>query len=219
MALRVERLLTAAGVRVILTRRDDVRASEGAAPDGGVTFGETRQDLQARIDLANTEQADLFLSIHSNGSTDGSQRGIEVYYDPNRPFSPASAQFAEDALGALLGRLESAGFPVLDRGVKTSDCIRVRDGRCFPLFVLGPPRTITRQQLLSRGLDPAVLGFPAGRESMTSRATEMPGILVELLFISNPSDAAILRDDAARDAMAQGIADAALATLGRIESD
>jgi N-acetylmuramoyl-L-alanine amidase len=42
----------------------------------------------------------------------------------------------------------------------------------------------------------------------------MPGILVELLFISNPNDAAILSDERARDAMASGIASAVLETLG-----
>jgi N-acetylmuramoyl-L-alanine amidase len=55
--------------------------------------------------------------------------------------------------------------------------------------------------------------MPVGRESVTSRASEMPGILVELLFISNGADAAILRDDAFRDAMARGIAQSVLLTL------
>jgi N-acetylmuramoyl-L-alanine amidase len=34
----------------------------------------------------------------------------------------------------------------------------------------------------------------------------MPGVLVELLFISNADDAALLRDDRARDTIAQGLA-------------
>jgi N-acetylmuramoyl-L-alanine amidase len=41
----------------------------------------------------------------------------------------------------------------------------------------------------------------------------MPGALVELLFISNASDAAVLRDDSGREAIARGVADALLQTL------
>jgi N-acetylmuramoyl-L-alanine amidase len=213
MALRVERLLQAAGIEVVLTRREDVRANGEPAGDG-LPLGSTRRDLQTRIDLANEVDADLYISIHSNGSEDGSQRGLEVYYDPNREFAEANQRLAARAQAAILSSLASAGFGALDRGIKTSDCIRVRDGRCFPLFVLGPPRVITRQQLLERGIDPSSLGFPEGVESVASRPTEMPGILVELLFISNPNDAAILSDERARDAMASGIASAVLETLG-----
>jgi N-acetylmuramoyl-L-alanine amidase len=41
----------------------------------------------------------------------------------------------------------------------------------------------------------------------------MPGALVELLFISNAADAAILREEGARDAMAAGIATSVLVFL------
>lgn len=34
----------------------------------------------------------------------------------------------------------------------------------------------------------------------------MPGVLVELLFISNTDDVALLKDDRARDTIAQGLA-------------
>jgi N-acetylmuramoyl-L-alanine amidase len=212
MALRVEQHLRDAGVDVVLTRREDARVAELPASDGGVTFGETRVDLQARVDMANDVDADLFVSIHSNGSTDQSLRGIEVYYDPNREFSAENQRLAEDALAGVVGSLATAGYQVLDRGTVESSCIRFRNGRCFPLFVLGPPREYTREQLVARGVDPSIL-IPDGRDSVATRSTEMPGILVELLFISNAADAAILNDPVARDAMARGLSDAIVATL------
>ena len=158
MALRVERLLSTRGVRTVLTRSGDARAS-GGAPDGGVTFGETRMDLQTRVDIANESRADVFVSLHSNGSSDQSLRGLEVYFDPDRSFASDNGAFAELMLASVIAELDAAGHAVIDRGTIESDCIRVRDGRCFPLFVLGPPRTITREQLLWRGVDPAFLGF------------------------------------------------------------
>jgi N-acetylmuramoyl-L-alanine amidase len=43
----------------------------------------------------------------------------------------------------------------------------------------------------------------------------MPGALIELLFITNPSDAAILQNEAAREAMARGITRGILERLAR----
>ncbi len=211
MALRIERLLQAAGVRVILTRREDQRAA--TRPDAVPSFGSTRFDLQARIDLANEEQADLFLSIHSNGSPSAGENGVEAWFDPNREFGDQNRALAEAILANVVRELQSYGHPALDRGIKDDTCFRRRDDRCFPLFLLGPPRTTTREELLRRGVNPDVLGIEPGQQAATTRATQMPGALVELLFISNAADAAILADEGARDAMARGVTDALLQTL------
>jgi N-acetylmuramoyl-L-alanine amidase len=58
-------------------------------------------------------------------------------------------------------------------------------------------------------------GGPANPASPTSKeATNMPAALVESLFISNVEDAAELRTDAARDAIAHGLSSAILRYLG-----
>ena len=41
-------------------------------------------DLQARVDIANAAHGDVFVSIHSNGSDDTGQRGVETWYDSKR---------------------------------------------------------------------------------------------------------------------------------------
>jgi N-acetylmuramoyl-L-alanine amidase len=204
MAMRVERLLSEAGVTAILTRREDARVASLPSAQPGA-FGSTRFDLQRRIDIANEAGADLFISIHSNGSTDPGQNGVEVWYDPNREFGAENLALAQSVLSNVLFELRAFGYDAGDRGVQDDTCFRFRNDRCFPLFLLGPPRTTTRQQVIDRGLDPDALGFPAGQDAIRSRATEMPGVLVELLFISNSADAAVLRDDGAREAMARGI--------------
>ncbi|HRC61904.1 MAG TPA: N-acetylmuramoyl-L-alanine amidase [Dehalococcoidia bacterium] len=202
MALRVERLLSAQGVRVILTRRADVHANSGPPVTG---YTATRLDLQARIDLANAEQADLFVSIHSNGSTNAADRGIESYYNSSRPFVAQNQALASALLRNVIAELRAGGFDVRERGALDDACLRAFQGRCFPLFVLGPGRETTRDEAIRRGGDPAALGFAPGQDSITSRATQMPGALIELLFITNPLDAAILQTDAAREAMERGI--------------
>lgn len=212
MALRVEALLQAQGVRVQLTRRTDERAYVGAQ-DGG--FNSTRRDLQARVDLANDVGADLFVSIHSNGSASGADRGIETYYNSQRPFADQNRVLGVTLQAALVGEMQAAGYAVLDRGAKDDACLRAFQGRCFPLFVLGPPRVTTRDEVVRRGGDPSTFGFGVGEDAVGSRATSMPGALVELLFISSPADAALLASEDARAALARGVARGIIEFLAR----
>jgi N-acetylmuramoyl-L-alanine amidase len=213
MALRVERILADAGVRVVLTRREDRRVGTPLVPAAGGTFPATRFDLQARVDLANAEDADLFVSIHSNGSTSAFESGVEIWYDPNRPFGDRNRRLAEAMQASVLDELRAWGYAAVDRGIKDDTCFRFRRDRCFPLFLLGPERVTTREELLRRGLDPEALGLSPGQQLATTRATQMPGVLAELLFVSNATDAAVLRDEGGRDALARGVARAILGAL------
>ena len=212
MALRVEALLQTYGVRVQLTRRADERAYVGPQ-DGG--FNSTRRDLQARVDLANGAGAELFVSIHSNGSASSDDRGIETYYNGQRPFAEQNRALAATLQAALVGEMSAAGYLVADRGAKDDACLRAFQGRCFPLFLLGPPRVSTRDEVLTRGGYPGTFGFAAGQDEVVSRATSMPGALVELLFISSPADAALLRAEETRAALARGVARGILEFLAR----
>ena len=203
MALRVERLLVAQGFEVVLTRRSDARA---AASIPGYTA--TRADLQTRLDAANAAGGDVFISIHSNGSTDAGQRGVEAWYDSSRgAFAQESFLLAGMLVDSVLAELRGAGYAVQDRGLFDGKCFRLREGRCFTLFVVAGPRETTREDVIRRGGDPAALGF-GDRDAMFSRPANMPAALLELLLITNPQDAAILRNEAARDAMARGVTSA-----------
>jgi N-acetylmuramoyl-L-alanine amidase len=228
MAFRVKALLEAHGVRVVMTRQNDSRAV--AVPSGTQpgSFPLTRLDLQARVDLANTEHADLFLSLHSNGSASGAERGVEVWYDAQRPFAAQNQRLAQFVLDGVTARLDAAGHPGLSRGVKDDQCWRQFQGRCFSLFVLGPAREVRRPlgpggQASPVGAGgqtgqaaPAVQSAAGGQDAQAgalTRPTEMPGALAELLFISSPADAALLESDAIRDVLAAGVADGVLTYL------
>ena len=101
--------------------------------------------LRTRVNEANSWGADYFISVHTNGSTDPSARGVEAYaYSrPSRAFN-----LGEDIVDSLV---EATGFP--KRGMF------VRPG----LYVL--------------------------------KRTNMPAVLVEIGFISNPTEAAVMRDN------------------------
>jgi N-acetylmuramoyl-L-alanine amidase len=212
MAFRVEALLIAEGLDVVLTRRTDSRAAEQVP---GYTA--TRTDLQARLDLANAARGDVFVSIHSNGSENTSESGVEVWYDSSRPtFAAEGFHLASLLKQNILGELRSYGYFATDRGLKDGACFRMRQGRCFTLFVVAGPRRTTREDVIRRGGDPEALGFD-GQDAIFSRPAEMPDALVELLIITNPSDAAVLRDERGRNAIAHGLARGILAFLAPAE--
>jgi N-acetylmuramoyl-L-alanine amidase len=202
MAFRVEKLLTDAGFDVVLTRREDTRVAY--APKG---FTPTYWDLQARADIANAAHGDVFVSIHSNGSEDTSQRGVETWYDSKREDGPQNLQLAKLMNAHVLGELRTYGYTATDRGQPDGSCFRQRNGRCFTLFIIGGARETTRQAVIERGGDPEATGFN-GAASIWSRPIQMPSALVELLIITNDSDNRVLRDDAGRQAMARGVAGA-----------
>jgi N-acetylmuramoyl-L-alanine amidase len=215
MAYRLRTLLEADGYHVVLTRETDARATGESG--GSTAFPVTRFDLQRRIDIANEAESDLFVSLHSNGSGSASESGIEVWYDPNHPWGTDNLRLAQLLQRYTVQSLRAYGYRVLDRGVKDDTHWRVRNGRSFPIFVLGPPRTDTRDDVIRRGAKPEDLGFGPGVESVTSRALQMPAALIENLFLTNATDAAVLRDPGARDAIARGMRDAINAYFGHLD--
>lgn len=205
MAKRVGALLTQAGIDVVYTRTGDGR-SYGERP-GLTEYSATFADLEERVDIANRAKADLFISIHSNSfGGDPDARGIEVYYNPDRPFAGRSQELAESIRSGLVAALTGAGARGLPSRIQADTEIVDAAGRATPYLVLGGGREMSRAEMDERGGDWEALGY-GKQSSVQTRATQMPGVLVELLYLSNAADAALLKDEAARRSMAQGIAD------------
>lgn len=182
IALKLKALLERDGMIVVLTRDGDRRAVPPPGFEPPPDWRDTRKDLQARIDIANLAGADAFISIHNNGSPDPNERGTEVWWDGRRPFAAYNRALAELVLEELLSHIRAAGYPTVNRGLKEDSHFRIWQGRAFPIFVLGPPRT----------------------GAVTTRATNMPAVLGESLFLSNPGEAVQLTREEILDAIARG---------------
>jgi N-acetylmuramoyl-L-alanine amidase len=91
-SLRLTEFLRARGVRVVTTRDRDVFVP-----------------LEDRARIADAARADLFVSVHNNGSFDRGRRGVEVYHQLG---SDAGQRLAERILAGLT---RATGFP--PRGV------------------------------------------------------------------------------------------------------
>ncbi len=190
IALKLAERLRAAGYQAVLTRDEDRAVSplyKGGGYAGGLTY-----DVQARVDIANAAGADLFFSIHNNGSADPEQSGTEVWYNRERSFADRNLALANLLQDALLKRIRALGYQVVDRGIKDDSNFRVFRGRSYNIYVLGP-----------------------GTGARPHEPTHMPGVLGESLFISNAADAAMLRQERTLDAIAAAYHDAVRAYFAR----
>lgn len=185
VATRTAAILRQAGFTVIQTRTTDSWVDWNMRDLTGDGKVDLADDLQARIDVANNAHATLFLSIHFNGSDDPALSGTIAYYDADRPFSRRSKYFAELLDQQAVAGLASIGYQTLNWGVRT-DSTAVGAGSHF--YVLGPDAV---------------------------RPTQMPGALMEGLFLTNPRDAQQLRDPRTVDALAQAYARAIELYYGR----
>lgn len=168
--------------KVILTRTTDASPNNPPKDFNGDGAIDQVDDLQARINIANENKGDLFLSLHINSSELGNEvGGLETWYSGNRPFADQSQKFAELVQQKNLESLGALGYKAQDRQVKEDASL---DSSGQDLFVLGPD-----------------VGAHRG-------ATNMPGALTELLFISNDHEAALLTGDKVQAKLAEGMASA-----------
>lgn len=97
IALNVEKLLQDRGYRVIMTRRNDDSLS-----DSGKNVSEKkRNDMKKRLEIINSSEADIFVSIHMNKYGDSRYRGAQVIYSSNYVQSEALASAIQKELCSL----------------------------------------------------------------------------------------------------------------------
>ena len=146
------------GVRVILTR------------DSDATVG-----LDERAALANNNKADLFISLHANASVRGSAAGAEVFY-------LSLEEYGDQAQRVAKGEMES--LPVFGGGTRDIEAI---------LWEMAQARYIEQSAVFAQTVEGAL----RARVPMSPRAIQqapfrvlvganMPAVLVEMGFITNP---------------------------------
>ena len=179
VALRLGKLLTdKLGVEVIYTRSDD-----------------TFIPLETRTAIANKAQADLFISIHANSSSDSSARGVETYY-LNFTSDPNALEVAarENAVS------QSSMYQLSDLVKKITLKDKIDESREFALDVdsaLYAGLEKGNTGLKNRGIKKAPFVVLIG--------ANMPSILTEISFVTNPKDAAQLQTPDYRERVAESI--------------
>ena len=166
------------GADVVFTRRDD-----------------TFIPLETRTSIANQEQADLFVSVHANSSHDPDARGVETYY-LNFTSSPEALEVAARENAAS----DKDIHELQDLVKKIALREKIDESREFASDV---------QESLHSGLATKSAGI---RDRGVKKApfvvligANMPSILAEISFISNPGDEKRLKGPEYRQRIAESL--------------
>jgi N-acetylmuramoyl-L-alanine amidase len=179
VALRLGKLLhDRLGAEIVYTRADD-----------------TFIPLETRTAIANKAQADLFISIHANSSSDASARGVEVYY----------LNFTSDPEAMKVAGRENA---VSTQSVhELSDLVKK----------IALKDKIDESKELAGDVDESLFaGITKGNEGLKNRGVKkapfvvliganMPSILAEISFVTNPDDAEQLEKPVYRERVAESL--------------
>ena len=88
LSKKIERILTSCGVRVVMTRREDILLYDKTSDYRGK---KKVQDLLTRRRMAEEHPDCVFVSIHMNAFPEEKYRGLQVWYSKNNPKSHALA--------------------------------------------------------------------------------------------------------------------------------
>jgi N-acetylmuramoyl-L-alanine amidase len=177
VALKLGKLLEdRLGAEVVYTREDD-----------------TFIPLETRTAIANKEQADLFISIHANSSSDASARGVETYY-----LNFTSSADALEVAARENSVSEKSIHELQDLVKKIALKEKIEESREFAVDVeksLYGGLGTKNPGLKDRGVKKAPFIVLIG--------ANMPSILSEISFVSNPSDEKKLRTNEYRQRISE----------------
>lgn len=155
--------------------------------------------LNVRVQKARRVGADLFVSIHADAFTTPQARGSSVFALSDRGASSAAARWMankENSSDVIGGVNTSSQDVTLTRALlDMSTTAQIRDSLKYGDFVLNEIGEINK--LHKGSVEQA--GFAV------LKAPDIPSVLVETAFISNPEEEAKLKNDAYRDKMATAI--------------
>jgi N-acetylmuramoyl-L-alanine amidase len=183
IALRVEKILSKhPGVDVVLTRRTNEFIP-----------------LEERTAIANREGADLFLSIHANASRNTSARGVETFFlnFASNPQAEAVAARENATSAETMGAL-----PQLVKTITMND--KLAESR--ELATMAQQALVGKVAPASHARDLGVRQAPF----VVLIGAQMPSILAEVSFVTNRTEAALLKQASYRQRIAQALANAVL---------
>ena len=143
LAMQVKVDLEKAGAKVLLTRETDIDVFGPKATD--------REELWARVKVANFNQADLFISIHHNSSANRDARGTSTYYYQKTTYDAMLAQDLQKEM------LQAGGLPNV--GVRPANFFVVKNATM--------PAALLEVGFISNPQEEQVLGTGAFQQKMS----------------------------------------------------
>ena len=176
---RVSKLLVSEGFEVLMTRNKDVFVP-----------------LEERTAIANSNGADLFVSIHVNASRSSRPRGIETYY-LNLATTPDAAEVAARENASTTRRLSELN-ELLQKVMNNSKIEESRELASHVQTQMATGLFKSTRDSRNRGVKTAPFYVLLG--------ARVPSVLIEVAYLSNRKDEQLLNDSAYRSRIAQSIA-------------
>ncbi|MGH8988849.1 MAG: N-acetylmuramoyl-L-alanine amidase family protein [Acidimicrobiales bacterium] len=189
--LETMNLLRARGFRVVVSRTADSDVVDPTAADltgGALSVTGARAAVAARDVCANRARATILVGIYLDAGMSPLDAGCITAYDPARTFADKSRRLASFLQSDVLAKMNAQGWKIPDDGVQPDTTLGgiplTTSASSYPhLLLLGPA-------------DPGWFTTPS----------QMPGALIEPLFISDPFEGSIATSQPGHRAIAGGIA-------------
>lgn len=185
------RTLTSEGYRVVVSRTGQttvLRLGPGDTDGNLLTVSGSRADVVARDICANMGHASLLVGIYMNSGGYGAAGSVTLY-DAARPFAADSERFAKLLQDDVLARLNARGYQIPDDGVSDDSgygsTLSAAGASYGHLMLLGPAKA----------------GY-------VTTPSQMPGALIEPLFLTDPFEASIAASASGQRLIAAGVAEA-----------
>jgi len=177
------------GFRVVVSRTADSSVARlGASDVDGnlLTAQGVHDDVAARAACANDAHAEVLIGIYFDAGATGNA-GSVTGYDADRPFAADNLRLADLVQSDVLGAMNARGWGVPDEGVQPDSELGSAIGSeaisYGHLMLLGPA-------------EPGWFDTPS----------QMPGALIEPLFITDPFEGSIAASATGQQVIAAGIA-------------
>lgn len=151
--------------------------------------------LRERVDLANSWSADLFISIHGNSSPVPRARGFEVYFLSYEATDAEASRLAEAENLETSSKSLSQGVLSILSDLQTNT--HILESSRFAEAVYSA---------LAQRLRPNGRGVRQAPFTVLS-GTQMPALLIEVGYLTNPDEAAALRRPAYQTRISTGISE------------
>lgn len=193
-------ILRSEGFRVVVSRTTNssvARLTPADVSGRELSLQGAHDDVVARDQCANDAGADVLVGIYFDSGASAQDAGSLTTYDTARSFAARNLRLADLVQTDVLATMNRQGWGIPDAGV-TSDS---QEGS----LVTGTADSGLAAQAASYGhlllLGPAAAGY-------FTTPSQMPGAVVEPLFITDPFEASIAASSHGQQVMASGIATA-----------
>ena len=188
------------GYRVVVSRTSDttvVRLTSADMSGQDLSVVGSHDDVVARDVCANLAGADALVGIYMNAGDSAESAGAVTLYDTARPFVSANRGLAELVQSDVLSAMNARGWQIPDDGAlpDTGFGSSVGNASSGGLAALAA----SYDHLLLIG--PPLAGY-------LTTPSQMPGIVIEPLYLTDPFEASIAATPADQQVIARGIATA-----------